>query len=189
MANFLTVDDCLPLHLDKLRRVAAGIFNTRKRIAMALGVIFCTLLIMESSGLSEDTHLLRGLEGVQVIVEEIQSEVKGEELTKGQLKTDVEMALRLSGIKVLSAKERVKIVSQPILYLNVNVMKTQGPAYVFNVDLSSREGAITLRGGMTWAPTWEWGYVGMTTDVTSIRDYVKDVVDRFINAYLSANSK
>jgi hypothetical protein len=122
-------------------------------------------------------------------VEEIQPEVKGRELTKGQLKTDVEIALRSSGVKVLSAEERIEMLSQPILYLNVNVMKTQGPVYVFNVDLSCREGAITLRGGMTWTPTWEWGYVGMTTDVTSIRDYVKDVVDRFINAYLTANSK
>jgi len=163
--------------------------NTHKRIAIVIGVIFCTLVKLDSSGLSDDTHLLRGLEGVQVIVEEIQPEVERDGLTKAQLKTDVELALRMSGIKLLSAEERVQILSQPILYLNVNVMKTQGSGYVFNVDLSARESGITLRGGMTWAPTWEWGYVGITPSLASIRDYVKDMVDRFINAYLTANPK
>ena len=163
--------------------------NTHKRIAVAIVVIFFTLVKLDTFGLGDDTHLLRGLEGVQVIVEEIPPELKRDGLTKSQLKTDVELALRISGIKVLSAEERVQILSQPILYLNVNVMKTQGPAYVFNVDLSVRETGITLRGGMTWAPTWEWGYVGITSELASIRDYVKDMVDRFINAYLTANPK
>jgi hypothetical protein len=163
--------------------------NTRKRIAIAIGVIFCTLLKLDTSGLGDDTHLLRGLEGVQVIVEEIQPEVERDGLTKAQLKADVERALRMSGIKVLSAEERVQILSQPILYLNVNVVKTQGSAYVFNVDLSARESGVTLRGGMTWAPTWEWGYVGITPGLASIRDYVRDMVDRFIDAYLTANPK
>lgn len=163
--------------------------NTHKRIAVTIGVIFCTLLQLETSGLSDDTHFLRGLEGVQVIVEEIQPEVQRDGLTKSQLKSDVELALRMSGIKVLSVEERVQILSQPILYLNVNVTKTQGSAYVFNVDLTVRESSITLRGGLTWAPTWEWSYVGITPSLTSIRDYVKDMVDRFINAYLTANPK
>jgi len=163
--------------------------TTQNCVALAIGVIFCTFVKFDAFGLSDDNHLLRGLEGVQVIVEEIPPEVKREGLTKSQLKTDVELALRMSGIKVLSAEERGQMLSQPILYLNVNVMKTQGSAYVFNVHLSARESGITLRGGMTWAPTWEWGYVGITPSLATIRDYVKDMVDRFINAYLTANPK
>ena len=51
---------------------------------------------------------LRGLNSVFVLVEEVDPEIERDGLTASQIKTDVELKLRLAGIKVFSRAEAVK---------------------------------------------------------------------------------
>ena len=77
--------------------------------------------VPEARFLVEDRDTLRGLDGVFVLVEEIEPEIERYGLTKQALQTDTELQLRQYGIKVLSRVERLAAPGSPYLYVNVGV--------------------------------------------------------------------
>ena len=141
----------------------------------------------------EEIESLRGLQGVRVRVEDIDPEAEQDSLTKSQIQMVVESEIRKAGIKVLTEEEWFSIPGSAILSVNVNTHKSSDGPYSFNISLELVQRVASFRNPYfaRLAPTWNTGSVGTVgaSNLRNIYDSVKDMVDIFINDYLSVNPK
>ena len=173
--------------------------NTYKRIIFVAGMVLS--LIGSNTGVfASDPDVLYNLKGVGVAVETIRPEIEKDGLTQAQLKMDVEQMLRLAGIKVLSEEEKETSRGKEYLYVNVQVSKTSQGSYVCLVQVQLKELINTVRYRLpafptafippTQAITWHsTGAMGLTGDLSNVKQAVKDGVNEFIKAYLASNLK
>jgi hypothetical protein len=150
--------------------------------AVVVGVVL--LLGSAGAAVAATVTSLRGLESFDVVVEEIPDLSGLEE----QIKTDVELKLRLAGIKVDDGQ------IEPYLYVNVNAIEIERD-FVFSISLGLVQEVTTDRFWSGLATTWDRGTVGFNFGSTraevktSLRESVKDLVDQFLNDYLTANPR
>lgn len=157
--------------------------------------VFLVFLIFGSfvhSGDKDELESLRGLKGIYVLIENLPADIEEKGgLTKDQIRTDIELKLRLAGIKVVSREERSTIPGWPCLYVNINPMKrkTELVVYAIQTELSQevfleRNPNIQIK-----AITWSRGMIGTVGEakLSQIRTSLKDLIDEFINDYLSVN--
>lgn len=130
---------------------------------------------------------LKGLNGVAVIVEDLNPEEESAGLTEASIQTDVKLKLRLAGIQVVDEA------LSHFLYVNVNVVTGSTDYWPYNIDVEFLQDVRLVRDVsiIVAAETWSVGMAGgiSKANVHKIRDYIKDQVDKFINAYLSVNPK
>jgi hypothetical protein len=136
---------------------------------------------------------LKGIKAVGVLID-LSSDAGVCGVNSSILLTDVELKLRLAGINVLSAEEHKKDALKPFVYVAADVMKdrhTKACVWHVTVALSQvvslhRDQSIT-----TAASTWDAGMLGIEfpTAEQGVRDAAKNLVDQFLNAYLSVNPK
>ena len=144
------------------------------------------LLVLYSEKTTEQRDTLKGLHGVEVVVELLRPEAEKYSLTREALQTDVELRLRQHGIRVNPGG--------PCLYINVNTLVDEqfGCAAV-SVLVQLRQQAVLFFNPKTNCnvPTWERSSVGLfgLSKLRTVRETVQDFVDVFINDYLAANPK
>jgi hypothetical protein len=135
------------------------------------------------------------LGAVSVLVENLNAAATETGLTREDLQTDVELRLRQAGVKVVDS-------SNPPgrLYVSVHMMRphyangspTNGISMLLELEL--HQGVALLRdpSSVLLAPTWSVSMMASSSpgDVrTFCRNDVKDLVDKFLNAYLEQNPK
>lgn len=139
---------------------------------------------------------LKDLAGVIVVVEDFRSAAEDAGFDRGTFQTDVELKLRIAGIR---ATDDIEL---PRLYLNVNVLHRErnrnGP---YNTSLELIQGVLlrsqlrsepektfedALAMTTTYSTTWSAGSLGFGS-VADVRDAVRDLVDMFANDWLSVN--
>lgn len=137
---------------------------------------------------------LRGLEGIGVVIETLQSDAELIGLTKSQLQTDIESQLGNARIRVLTEEERLKTKGTPYLYVNVNsVLFRQISSYGYNIYVALQQDVRSERNpsaDVLSACTWIYGITGGVETSKLVEEIRKDVgalVDRFINDYLTVN--
>ena len=139
--------------------------------------------------------VLAGLQGMGVVVEKLDDGSKEAGLTREQIQTDVELKLRLAGIKVLSREKYGTMKSGAYLYVQVNAIKMRNfLACSCNVSVSlieivhlARDPAISV-----YAETWNKNCIiiaGSATIGEAAQKVIKNLVDMFINDYLATNTK
>lgn len=170
----------------------------RKKWLMVLVVTVLTLALQSPlfaiNGKS-NRATLRGLSGVGVLIEQLAPEVEKEGLIKNQLQIEVELKLKMAGIKVLTKEECLKTPGEPYLYVNVNVntAKTESDIYPYSIDVLLMQKVSLLRDPKqtTYAVTWSTGGVGSIEKsiLSQLRGSVEEMVDLFIKTYLSENPK
>ena len=143
---------------------------------------------------ADDDNMLRGLKGVNVMVADLRPEIERSGLSKTQIQTDVELKLRMAGIKVLSEEEYLSVPGFPHLYVRIAGFKAEAIRhYVFSVSVELMQEVYLVRTAPDFteygAVTWSHSIVGISPKLGTIRAGVKDMVDRFIKAYLSVNPK
>lgn len=153
-------------------------------LVLVLRVLLGGTVSAEDDKFSRET--LAGLPGVAVIIEEVKPP-----LQKSTIQTDVELRLRRAGIRVLSEEERLQTTGFPYLYVNVNHMGDNIAAKGVSVELRQsarlvREPHVLVPSASTWA-VGSVGTVGKESLVDGVRKDVRNIVDIFINAYLSVN--
>jgi len=157
-------------------------------------LLLLTLIPFYVPDLSAQTHFfeqretLRGLKGIQVLVEPIT--LAG--LTESTLKTDVELKLRKAGIRVLTKDEWLLTQGYPYLYVNVTAIELKSPQeFIYSVNVGLTEDVILSRNRSieTSATTWKKSALGITPDLRAVREAVGDQVDKFMNDYLAVNPK
>jgi hypothetical protein len=172
-----------------------------KRI-LPLAFTFCILSFFTPANSFSLTceDCLKGLEGVEVLVEEVKAELEEFNLSAIQIQTDVEAKLREAEIKVLSKEENEKIqpLRKPYLYVKIKTNKLPWKRLVvaYSIEISLKQLVILPAQPQTFrkpffAPTWYKNIVGAAVpkDFPEIREGVHQLTDKFIKAYLAANPK
>jgi hypothetical protein len=165
----------------------------RRLISMSL-VAWLTLFISSSAFAAnrggEGRAILRGLEGVRVVVERLKPEIERDGLFGSTLQTDAELSLQMVGIKVLSEEEWLKPPGAPYLYLKVNAFQC-ARGYVYNINLTLEEQVKIVRNGLKLsATTLKVGHqLGITSSLSDIREEARDLVQEFIKSWQEANRK
>lgn len=152
------------------------------------------LLILSSTGWGVDSDdsikSLQGIKGVMVVISDIKPEFEKGGLTKKHIQKDVELKLRMAGLKVLSWGERSKTPGMPYISVVPYIIKTASGMYVFNVTLSLAQRIYLERNSkLITAATWDYLATGFTQNLDDIRSKIKDLVDIFLNEWLSVNPK
>jgi hypothetical protein len=156
---------------------------------------------------------LKGVKGVLLYVESLPPEVEQAGLTRAAIQTDVELKLRLAGLTVADLEDAVAVEEPEIDYsttmLFVEVLgDTRLDAFwstMLNISFVQFVSLLrdpTIRsddGGLIGVPTWQVRSARIIprdqatfsnpdrVNILSIRNDVKNLVDEFINSYLSVN--
>lgn len=171
-----------------------------KRIALVVSVVVVWAMMPLGPfvmGWAGDVESLRGLKEVVVEIKEggLAPEIAGRGLTIDTVRTDVELKLRLAGLKVLEAMAILRVDGQPYLpvTLLVNLVvgkreKKESFLYCTRVQLVELVSLERKPESTEFAITWESDQrLGIVSDLKHVRNAVKDAVDEFINVYLAAN--
>lgn len=104
------------------------------------------------------------------------------------IQTDVELRLRKAGVAVSDGSS----VPQAYLFVLISSVKKAG-IYAYNCRVELKQDVVTRSNRFSMlAPTWSDssnGMVGRDNMVKEIRDVVGDLVDKFLNDFLSVNPK
>lgn len=159
-------------------------------VSMALWWILSIFSYAFAQIKEEEREVLRGLEGVRVLVDRLKPEIERDGLYIDTLQGDVEVKLRIAGIKVLSEEEWLQAPGAPYLFLVVDALKHK-KGYIFRIELSLREMVTSLRAdGKNFATTLTVPHeFGKTSYLSDIRDQVNDLADEFVQAWQEANPK
>ncbi len=137
-----------------------------------------------------ERELLRGLDGFRLAVERIKPEIERDGLFRSILLSDMELRLRLAGIKTLSEEEAESKPDAPLLYLYVDAMKCS-LGYVYTMRLALMEPVKLTRNNTKVLATVLRipAELGITSRLPEIRDAAGDFLEEFIKAWKAANSK
>ena len=130
---------------------------------------------------------LRGIKAVEVIVECAATDATGE-LRTSTLQTEVELRLRLAGLEVKAGRDsHLRICVQ-----SLQLQTTDHCIYLVKVELN--QAASLTRDSTIFLPmrTWHTELIGVVETKKlnqAIQDAVGDLMDQFVNAYLSVNPK
>ena len=130
---------------------------------------------------------LRRLKTVQVIVEHTATDATGE-LPTSTLQTEVELKLRLAGLEVKAGRDsHLHICVQPL-----QLQTTDQCVYSVKVELN--QAASLTRDSTIFLPMRSWhteliGFVEAKKLNEAIQHAVSDLMDQFVNAYLSVNPR
>jgi hypothetical protein len=166
--------------------------SMKRKISVSLGVWVilaistCAFAYMKQG----EEEVLQGLEAVRVKVERLKAEIEQDGLFASTLQSDVELKLRLAGIKVLSEEQSLENPDSPYLYLFVDAFK-HSEGYVYRIQISLREPVMIIRKRMKASATTLRirDELGITANLSEIREEAQDVVDEFIKAWQSVNRK
>ncbi|MFC1515874.1 hypothetical protein ACFL7E_03845 [Thermodesulfobacteriota bacterium] len=138
----------------------------------------------------KDRQTLKDLSGVYVVVENIKKNFEHNALSESSIKTAIETQLRSAGIKVLTDSENYMQKELPLLYVILKFLKVTDNHYDYSISV-----AIARRIFIEVDPTIEvyensWFIKDEGSgSLGKYRPKLKEMIDRFINAYLSVNPK
>jgi hypothetical protein len=166
-------------------------------LSLFLSLLACVSPVALGADDSLSRETLRRIEGVRVLVEDVQPGVEGHGLTRQQVQTAVELRLRTAGIQVLTEREWATIPGNPYLSVHVTARQTPGglsDLYTYAISVAFKQNAVLVRdsditamGAATWSVD-ESGSVGRD-NLRPVLDAVDDHIDKFIQAYRSVNPK
>jgi hypothetical protein len=157
--------------------------------AVVLGIL--TIATHAMAHLSAaDRELLRGLDGFRLAVDRIRPDVERDGLFRSTLREDMELRLRMGGVKVLSEEEAEKKPDAPCLYLYVDALKCS-LGYVYKIRLSLMEPVKLVRNNAKVSATVLRipDELGITSNLSEIRDAAGEFVDEFVKAWKAVNPK
>lgn len=146
----------------------------------------------EPSPEDAERESLRGLAGVEVFVDPLDSEIEQVGLSTAKLQQDIHQRLQKAGVKVLTERERLASPATGVLMVRMETLHDRIGRYFYTTDLllSQRVQLETHAGLEFSAVTWKkLGTVSTVADdnVKHLEDQALRKVDQFIKDYLSVN--
>jgi hypothetical protein len=122
----------------------------------------------------------KGIRALSVLVEELPSGAKAMGLTVEAIQTDVELKLRLAGIRVVTGGGSFELPGQPFLYVRVTVTDSVGAA---SIEVELDQNVLLERNNLLvfGVGTWRRATLLSSPNARFIRDTVKDLIDEFLN--------
>jgi hypothetical protein len=164
-------------------------------VALVLAVTLVMISDASADPPPDQVKTLAGVPSFSVFVDELSKDLIQAGLSTDTLKTDVELRLRTVGIRVATEEERSLLPGSPCLVVHVDGFRsTAGKvvlgycaavSFAFFQDVHlDRQPSIGVSAATVSAMTIT---CGPTAD--AIRETLRDIVDKFANAYLAANPK
>jgi hypothetical protein len=125
-----------------------------------------------------------GLKQLRVVVEKLDD--PPDSLTDDQIRTDVELKLRMAGITVLPDASGDLTA---FVYVLVGTDRASG---IYTIALELMQLTRLVRdptSGLYYPATWQPNAFGRTYSARQIRGRLADQTDRFVNAWLEVNPK
>ena len=137
-----------------------------------------------------DRQTLKDLKGIYVVVEKIKKNFEHKSLSESLIKTDIETQLRSSGITVLTDTAHYKQKGGPLLYVILKFLEVTDNHYDFSISVAvSRRIFIELYPEVeVYENNWFIKDKG-TGSLGKYKPKLREMIARFISAYLSVNSK
>jgi len=131
---------------------------------------------------------LKDISTVYVLIESLPNAANGLGLTEDGIQTDVELKLRLAGIRVVTESEVSKVPGGPVVYVRLTMTDDAEAAFV-ELQLW-QDVSLERTGQLAFSMiTWVSGTVVSHPTSQGIRSVTKDLTDKFLNDWLSVNPK
>lgn len=164
-------------------------------VTAILIALTCFELSQVHAATPEQRESLRGLQGVEVVIEEIKSDAQVDGLSEEAIRAAVELILRSKGIRVLTQSERSATPAQPYLYVHVGTDKLPSGQFSFNTRLELHQ-AVSLAQRpqhVMLAPTWftpdKIRTVGQQSMRLWIINSIEPLVREFANDFRAVNPR
>ena len=163
----------------------AGEEGMKKIILVLLFVLITTISFCTDDYMSRKT-----LKGIKKIYVEVLIPNEVYSIKERTIKTDIEHKLKRESIRVIGLKENY----DALLFTEIIIMESGHLYYVANVHMEIYQYAIIKRIDSHiehLVVTWSAGFTSIVrkSQITDIRTSINDMVDQFINDYLSVNPK
>jgi hypothetical protein len=141
---------------------------------------------------ASERESLRGVTGVEVLVDPLDVEIEQRGLETGTLQRDIKQRLQKAGVKVLTARERLTTPTAAMLVIRVDALHDRIGRYFYSIDLFLTQ-RVKLEGrpdSDLSAVTWmKFGSIGIVADdnMKHIETQVLQKADQFIKDYLAVN--
>lgn len=166
------------------------------RLHWLTGFVVATGMLAWGTAFSRQSETLRGLSGIRVVVEDIDSDVAGQ-LPTTDAETRLALRLRKGGVRVYSEPEMEADPSFPVLLLTVTANRCDSDGFTTfcMVDLEAAQSVTLMRSGgkkeSTLAKTWETSrLVKIGRDrlqAGGLNEVLDSVADIFINDWLATH--
>ena len=131
--------------------------------------------------------------GVYVEVDGVTAQAEQNGLSSDSLRADIEALLDRADILALSKPQWQQTIGNPGLHLSMQLLAASPHLYIYSITLEVRQLTRLMRDStkMVYTRTWTSGnMVGTvpTASLTSLRQRIRPLVQRFISAYRAAGS-
>jgi hypothetical protein len=163
------------------------------RFFLPAALLVCSIAPAKASDSEIDRATLKGLQGVFVLVEDLNPPEEQAGLKTADIQADAEEKLKAAGIPLLSKAQNFDTPGMPTLYISVSVASSSATdLWPFSIDVDLEQQATLKRNPDTFVPTavtWHVGSIGAVdkSNIRSIRDRVNEQVAKFVNAYFKVN--
>ena len=153
----------------------------------------CLALSAAQAVTLEQRESLRKLQGVEVVIEDINAEASADGLSKDAISTAVELILQSSGIRVLDEPERTKTSSGPFIYINVNAHRDSSTySLCVGVELRQLVSLVTRPEQGMFVATWS-SHALATVGADRLREVIPGLIEpkvkAFANDFLAVNPR
>ena len=164
---------------------------------VVIAMLFLTSLDLDPAQAAGDLEreTLRGLPGVNLLIEKINPGAQADGLSPERIQTAAELILRSSDIRVLTQKEMLDSPASPYLYVKVSTSKNPIGLYSYCVTAVLSQGVFLAHRpqerthAITWGARGIIGSVGKTNLGDSLTPEVEELVKEFANDFLAVNPR
>lgn len=188
----LSVEDATVSTMWEIATTCGG--AVRSIVMAMLMTLTCFDLSMAQTR-DQQRESLRGLQGVEVVVEDIRPDAQGDGLSQEAIRAAVELILRSNGIRVLTQSERLKMPAAPYLYVHVATDKHSSGEYSFTVSVELHQTVSLVHRPQhimpapTWFPPGKFRTVGQHNMRLWVINSLEPLVKEFSNDFLAVNPR
>lgn len=160
------------------------------QVPFRVSVVSLSMLLLSAGGVSAQMFVptgrdtLRGLPGVELVVEDVPPELTQAEISTTALRAAIEQRLRTGGITVYASQTANPSDAKAFVYVELNAVPLPGQMNAVAIQVHVRQ---TVRSTVTTsnivnAMTWDNHTVAAVTaaDGAPLRDLVLEMVDHFV---------
>jgi hypothetical protein len=157
---------------------------------MAIGLALALAAPLAAAETEAEIASLAGLQGVQVLVEQLPRAVRAVGLERDRMRRDVEQRLHSRGIRVV--EEPATLDGSPSLHVRLRLLRAEGGLlYSIGLMLFQR---VSLPGSSleaTSAITWEAEAIGYSARSSryDVQNAILGITNSFANDFLAANPR
>ena len=154
----------------------------------------CLDLSTTQAASPEERDSLRGLPGVEVVIENIDLDAQADGLSQEAIRSAVERILRSSDIQVLTQTESFKTPPEPHLYVRVTIMADNNSGYALPGVVELHQRVLLLHRPQREMSTETWsirsiGIVGRNQIRSVVSKMIEPQVKEFANDFLAVNPR